>query len=219
MSWEQKRTSAAEATFGLSFAGVVVRPTLHRAEIRDKRLSFVQHAAHHEHEERAFEAEYKKIGVWKGRLGTAQERARVLQFWKDHGQQGARWLCRRLRRETHVDALDGVANILANIGEASLAPIVEELEREPSPEQSEAMLFALKWIRPSETHPSLDRLVRVLERLLRNGDPDLVERSCAATRVLDRRRAIELLEPVQLGTRDESLSEIIREELAGRAAS
>src|SRR5271157_1840143 len=77
--------------------------------------------------EDSLEAMYQKIGWWKGPNATAEARTLVCDFWRDQGDQGLRWLVSRLRPEGHIDLLDGVASILAQIGDTAIAPVLDEL--------------------------------------------------------------------------------------------
>ncbi len=58
------------------------------------------------------------------------------------GDAGAKWLVERLARETHVDVLDGAANLLADIGPKSVEPIVNSLEHERTRDHAEVLLKA-----------------------------------------------------------------------------
>ncbi len=83
-----------------------------------------------------FEAAYQKIGWWKGPNASAEAWARVREFWRHQGDQGFSWLASRLRREWHIDLLDGVASLLAEADGAAIPAILEELERQPSRDQA-----------------------------------------------------------------------------------
>jgi hypothetical protein len=143
-----------------------------------------------------FEEEYQRIGRWKGPCATPEARAQVRDFWSRQGEAGLRWLAGRLRREWHVDALDGVASLLARAGEVAIPPILEELERQPSRDQAEALLHALAWLAEHEdaVPPSLTtRLEAVLASFLWHDDPDLRDRAAGSTRLLPREQALGLL--------------------------
>jgi hypothetical protein len=143
-----------------------------------------------------FEEEYQKIGWWKGPRATPDVRARVRGFWSRQGGPGVRWLASRLRQEWHIDALEGVASLLAEAGEAAIPPILEELEREPARDQAEALLHALAWIGESggTAQPDLTtRLEVVLAAFLQHGDSDLRDRAAGAARLVPRDRAFGLL--------------------------
>ena len=117
---------------------------------------------------------YQKIGWWKGPNATAEARTLVCEFWRAQGDQGLRWLVSRLRLEGHVDLLDGVASILAQIGETAIPPVLDELERQPSRDQAEALLKALGWLgeRGNAAPPPLvARLGSLLGRFLTRGRP------------------------------------------------
>jgi hypothetical protein len=146
--------------------------------------------------EEALEEEYQKIGWWKGPNATREARARQRDFWCHHGERGLRWLAGRLRREWHIDLLDGVASLLADAGSAGIAPILDELERQPARDQAWALLKALAWIGEEgvEVPPvSAARLEAVLAMLLQHDDTDLREWAADAARLLPRERALRLL--------------------------
>ncbi len=68
------------------------------------------------HEIEEFETYYRLIGWWRGPFGTREAQNAVRHFWVNHGAVGAEWLIERIARESHGDVLDGVANLLADIG-------------------------------------------------------------------------------------------------------
>ncbi len=143
-----------------------------------------------------FEEEYQKIGWWKGPHATREARARQHEFWSARGPEGIRWLVRRLREEWHIDALDGVASLLAEAGEATIPPILEELERQPARDQAEALLHALAWIAESggAAQPGLTaRLETVLAAFLWHDDSELRGRAASSACLLPRDQALGLL--------------------------
>jgi hypothetical protein len=143
-----------------------------------------------------FEEEYQKIGWWKGPHATAEARARVRGFWSRQGGPGLRWLASRLRQEWHIDALEGVASLLAEAGEAAIPPILEELERQPARDQAEALLHALAWIGESggAAQPDLTtRLEVVLAAFLWHADSNLRDWAASSARLLPRDQAVGLL--------------------------
>jgi predicted HTH domain antitoxin len=133
-----------------------------------------------------FEEHYQRIGWWKGPHATTAARQGVRDFWASLGPRGARWLVERLRNEWHVDLLSGVANLLADLGEVSLKPILDELELEASRDQEEALLKALAWLGAAGTTagPLAGQLTPILAVFLTHEDPDLREAACRATSLL-----------------------------------
>ena len=144
-----------------------------------------------------FEEQYQKIGWWKGPHATPAARQDVRDFWASRGCRGARWLVRRLRSESHRDLLSGVTNLLADLGEFSLQPIVDELESGPSHEQAEALLKALGWLGTAGMTAGLltGQLAPILAAFLAHDDLDLRQTACRATSLLAPERALALLEP------------------------
>jgi hypothetical protein len=130
---------------------------------------------------------YRKIGWWKGPNSTPSIRGNVRNFWVNSGRKGASWLIERISRESHIDLLDGVANILADIGQASVEPIIGILgSGRPSRNQAEVLLKALGWIEAPLHAVSIPRvnLESVLERYLDHSDPDIREAALASTHIL-----------------------------------
>jgi hypothetical protein len=144
---------------------------------------------------RDYEVFYRRIGWWKGPFATSEARKSVRKFWVDCGAGGAEWLIERIGRETHGDLLDGVANVLADIGQESIVPIAHKLKYEPARDQAEVLLKSLGWIEATQdaaiSHPQ--DLWTTLERYLSNPDADIRAAACAATRILPRHRARALL--------------------------
>ena len=96
--------------------------------------------------EEELEDAYQKIGWWTGPNATPESQALVRDFWRLQGDRGLGWIVARLRREWHIDLLDGVASLLAQAGGAGILPILDELERQPRRDQAEALLKALGWM-------------------------------------------------------------------------
>lgn len=143
-----------------------------------------------------FEEQYQRIGRWKGPCGTREAQANVAEFWSSQGDAGLRWLAARLRREGHLDALDGTAALLASAGEAAILPILEELERQPPIDQADALLKALRWIGEDGTRarPALiARLEAALSEFLGHRDADVRESAALSTRLLPPSHAAGLL--------------------------
>ena len=84
------------------------------------------------------ERHFRGLGNWKHpETGRAAR-----EYWLSAGAQGVEWLARRLRGETHVEALHDAAALLADLGRASVGPIIEELDRDPAPDQALTLLRA-----------------------------------------------------------------------------
>ncbi len=138
---------------------------------------------------------YQRIGWRSGPFASREAQKSVRDFWVSQGDAGAKWLVERLARETHVDVLDGAANLLADIGPKSVEPIVNSLEHERTRDHAEVLLKALGWIEaPQDVSPiHLDHLVRALATYLAHPDADIRAAASAATRILPYDRAIDLL--------------------------
>jgi hypothetical protein len=167
--------------------------------------------------EGGFEDAYQKIGWWKGPNATPEARALVSDFWRQRGEQGLRWLVGRLRREWHLDLLDGVASLLARAGDAAIPPILDELERQPARDQAEALLKAFGWMgeQGTEAQPSsVTRLELALSEFLHQEDPGLREWATRAAGLLPRERAVDLLRRQLVAVRDPEVRKAIEETVA-----
>jgi predicted HTH domain antitoxin len=140
--------------------------------------------------ERADDAErhYKAMRSWKQPEAGRRE-ARV--FWISSEEEGARWLARRLRDESQVEALHAAVSTLTAMGEVAIGPAVEALSDDPSPDQALTLLKALGWIGESGTHPTLGgaQAELVLADFLQHDDPDIRESAAYAMRLLRPERA------------------------------
>jgi hypothetical protein len=166
--------------------------------------------------EERLEEEYRKIGWWKGPHAEKAAREAVRSFWKGLGTWGARWLARRLRRETHVDAVEGVANLLADLGAVAAGPVLEELEGTPSWDQAKALLTALRWL-PSPGHLlTQDRQQRAIAKFAADADADLREAACRATRVLPQPEALLVLRQALSAEENEDVRQAIEAEIDDR---
>ena len=126
---------------------------------------------------------------------------------------GAQWLVERIARETHVDVLDGVANLLADIGTKGIAAIARKLEAEPTRDQAEVLLKSLGWIEAPQDVGGihLESLGKSLEKYLWFEDVDIRVAACAATRILPGDRAGVLLDRRRATERDPRVLESIDE--------
>jgi hypothetical protein len=144
---------------------------------------------------KSYEQIYQKIGWWKGPLATAEAQRSLREYWVDRGTAGAEWLVDRIGSETHGDLLDGIANLLADIGPKSIVPIARKLEDEPTRDQAEVLLKSLGWIEATHddaaVHPH--DLWTILGHYLSDADADIRIAACAATRILPRHRRLSLL--------------------------
>jgi HEAT repeat protein len=169
--------------------------------------------------EEEFEDAYQRIGWWRGPNTTPEARALVRDYWRLQGNRGLSWLVGRLRREWHIDLLDGVASLLAQAGGAGLLPILDELERQPRRDHAEALLKALGWIgeegipvQPS----SVKRLEMVLSMFLHHDDAGLREGAARAARLLPPEQAMALLGRHVDEEPDADVRQAIEETLASR---
>jgi hypothetical protein len=167
--------------------------------------------------EEDFEDAYQKIGWWKGLNAMPEARALVRDFWRLQGSRGLYWLVDRLRREWHIDLLDGVASILAEAGGAAILPILEELDRQPQRDQAEALLKVLGWIGEDgvRANPSsVERLERTLSKFLQQNDAGLREGAARAVRLLPPEQAVALLANQLDAEADADVRQAIEETLA-----
>jgi hypothetical protein len=138
---------------------------------------------------------YDCLGAWRGPLATPKVQQEALGFWRSNGEEGVRWLVRRLRDEHHVDALHGVASLLADLGEVILGPVFEELSAHPSSDQALALLRALGWLSEAEGAPRLEGVQAelVLADLLQDDQADIRAAAAQALRLLSREKALRWL--------------------------
>jgi hypothetical protein len=133
-----------------------------------------------------FEVFYRRIGWRTGPFATRDARQATRDFWVASGRDGAEWLVDRLVKEIHLSLLEGVANLLADIGTKSIEPIIRALESGVKSDQAEALLNALSWIEAPYDAISIDPVIleKVVGRYLSDDDPDVREAACAVTSIL-----------------------------------
>jgi hypothetical protein len=133
-----------------------------------------------------FEIFYRRIGRRTGPFATRDARQATRDFWVASGRDGAEWLVDRLVQEIHLSLLEGVANLLADIGAKSIEPILRALEAGVKSDQAQALLNALSWIEAAPHAISIDPVIleKVMGRYLSDADPDVREAACAATSIL-----------------------------------
>lgn len=161
----------------------------------------------------ALEAAYRRLGARKGPHANPSAWHDAKCFWRETGTDGAEWLVRRLRTERRVEVLDDAANVLAEIGEPGIAPVLDGLEGSKARPQEEALLTALRWLRLPPASSLVGRAESLLARLSESDDVDLAVLACLATRALGRERAIPFLERVEQETAEDEVREAARAEL------
>jgi hypothetical protein len=164
------------------------------------------------------ERSYQLIGWRKGPFSSPTARKAIRDFWVASGSHGASWLARRIAAETHGDILEGVANLLADIGASSIEPIIRALDTGLGRDQVEVLLKALGWIEAPHNAAIADPnvLEGPVEKYLSDSDPDIREAACSATAILPRDRAISLLCRRRELERDSSVLGAIDEALQDR---
>jgi hypothetical protein len=129
------------------------------------------------------EAHYQRLGRWKGREASPEAQSESRRFWRESGLAGICWLVARLRDEQHDDRLRGTASMLADQGPASLRPILDALQDEPTADQALALLWALGWI--GDRHQTDDaRAELVLVWYLFDDNAELREAAARAMRLI-----------------------------------
>jgi hypothetical protein len=129
---------------------------------------------------------FQGLGNWKHpETGQAAR-----DYWFGAGAQAIGWLVRRLRSERNVEVLHDAAALLADLGRASIGPIIEELDHDPAPDQALALLRALGWLGDSHERLTLEGAQGelILADLLQHDDPDIREAAACAMRLLRRVR-------------------------------
>jgi hypothetical protein len=163
---------------------------------------------------------YQPLGAWKGPSSSREVKRECVEFWRSSGEEGVRWLVRRLREEHHVETLHAAASLLADLGEIVLGPIFEELSRGARGDQPLCLLWALDSL--SESDPTLrlesaqDELV--LAGLLQNEEPDVREGAAEAMRLLASERAVRWLEHGLLDESNEDVRRTLERELTWHQA-
>lgn len=166
-----------------------------------------------------FAIAYQSIRRWHGGVAPLNEREKQRRFWTDVGKEGAKWLAWRIRDETDPEVLADVVNLLADIGNASLEPILSELEQNPSEDQSATLLKALGWIpTPWGEDALLDHLRQAVARFIRKDEPLVRESAAVAIRILADRDAEELLQEALAREQDDEVRLILEEELEERGS-
>jgi|GEM_PF-3358292 len=165
-----------------------------------------------------FEQFYRKIGWWRGPNASQDVRTSVREFWTHSGSTGAKWLIDRIARETHIDVLDGVANLLADIGPSSIDPIIHKLKAKPTRDQVEVLLKALGWIEAPRHAIAIHQvdLENALQNYLGHTESDIRCAACAATRILPGSGALPLLNRRRRVESDPEVLEAIDEALGRR---
>jgi Uncharacterised protein family (UPF0175)/HEAT repeats len=165
--------------------------------------------------ERAEDAErhYRAMRSWK-QAEPARREARA--FWLSSDEAGARWLARRLRDESQVEALHAALATLTAMGEVAIGPAVEALGDDPAPDQTLTLLRALGWIGEPGTHPTLGgaQAELVLADFLQHDDPDIRESAAHAMRLLPPVRAERWLSHRLRDEQNPEVVEAIEEELS-----
>jgi hypothetical protein len=138
-------------------------------------------------EARFRERYFAKLGWWKGDAGSPAVQASVRRFWMEREAAGVAWLLDRIRDETSVDAVAAVAEIAGDIGRSdphAMEVCLDVLDNEPSEEQQDAAMTALRWMAKAKERGLRDRLQRAVERGLTDDREEVRERAILAARAL-----------------------------------
>lgn len=163
-----------------------------------------------------YELFYGIINLRTGPFATRDVQKVVRDFWVAEGESGAAWLVDKLMKETHYSLMEGVSNMLADIGVDSIGSVLRALESGPRVDVAEALLKALGWIGVSVRSIAVDPILLegVLGQYLSSVDPDIREAACGAVAsVLPRDRVVELLRGRSAVESDRSVIETIDEVL------
>jgi hypothetical protein len=155
-------------------------------------------------EQEQWETYYGQLGWTKGPFAASAVRNSTREFWLQRGAAGAEWLIDRIGNETHSDALDSVANLLADFGLRAVEHIFRKLQNEPTYDQSEVLLKALGWIESTDDAVPIDPELseKTLARYFMAQDSDIRAAAYGATRILPRERAIALLRERKVSEND-----------------
>jgi predicted HTH domain antitoxin len=161
------------------------------------------------------EAHYQPLGRLKGVLATRNVQDEARAFWQSAGERGARWLACRLRYEVHLESLHAVGSQLADLGWVAVAPIVEELGKNPAPDQAWALLQALGWMGKAASAPTIEEasIELLLAKFLQDRDPDVREAAAHAMRRLPPERATYWLRRREQEETDQEVIQTIEDEL------
>lgn len=131
-----------------------------------------------------FDDYYDKINWRMGPYATQEFRQKVLNFWMVSGPEGIAYLVDRLTQEPHLELLEGVPDILASIGEASVAPLVKALNYSPMLNECnvEACLKPFSWM-GKVIEPDYE-LLEMIDGHLNLDDDDVFEAAVLACKIL-----------------------------------
>lgn len=115
--------------------------------------------------------------------------------------------------ETNVEALDEIANRLADIGPSIIQPVMISLNGNPTRDQADVLLKALGWLDVPEGVSLFDPEIStaIIERYLMDKEADVRAAACAATRILARDRRVALLADRRNAETDPYVLEAIEE--------
>lgn len=166
---------------------------------------------------RQLEEEYQKLGWTKGPLANEAAQTAVRNYWVALGERGAQWLIQRARRESHIEILSAIADILAEFGSGSAKLIAKELATGNCPmNQVSTLLKALGWVKIRKRPMLLHRLTVLIREQLAHSEVEVRESAAVATRCLPTSIARELLYAALAVEPNRFVREAIEEEISGR---
>ena len=150
---------------------------------------------------------YRQIGK---RGLTRDDHERQQKYWGNSAEESARWLILRIGTEKDSDVLRSVANLLADLGNSSIAPIIAHLQRKPATDVSVTLLEALQWISPPKVPNNLrDSLAYQIHRNLRDLDSEVREAAASAALILGPDEAKAMLKEAIRTEHDENVREVM----------
>lgn len=142
-----------------------------------------------------FDDYYNRINCWKDPYSKPAVCEDTKRFWLNSADEGIWYLVERLADERHIELMEGVANILADIGPESVSAIVHVLNHRPLWDDSNAawLLKALGWIGEHESHGNYFELLDTIDGHLNSDDDDIFEAAVLACKCLPVEKARLLL--------------------------
>ena len=155
---------------------------------------------------------------YKGSAGAREVQAAVRRFWLGQGASGVHWLLERIQDEHNVDVLAAVAEIAGDVGRtdpAAMAACLDVLDGNPSEEQEDVALTALRWMAPPSAVALRERLRLSIQRYLRHTETEVQEKAVLAARALPHGVA-EALFAAAYDDADDELRDVIDQERVHR---
>ena len=164
-----------------------------------------------------YRQQYLNLGRWKTHEGTRLA-GEAQSFWTNPSKSALRWLVNQVESETPIELLDSLRRVLAKASETYPYEILQALEAADAASELQHTILGALYLRSKPIElPYSHQLRRILDSTLGQSN-DVREDAYLASDALPDQLALDFLRSAQTTEQDDSLLELIEDQLQARSA-